>query len=144
MTSLRKERETRTSNEAVWQLEIEQLRRHLLQLQHEKSTTSHTATSTSAVSPSTTAPVTAVGGSITPVSQIHQAHPSHTNTVTSTPLRLSTTSAGKRSSAAVVRSHSSKRRGKVTIRPTTDRNPFQAASLAVQTGPQNKLHKWQR
>ena len=107
-----------------WQLEIEQLRRHLLQLQHQKSTTSNTATCTSTLSPSTTAPATAIGGNIKPVSPIYQPHPSHTHTITSTPLPLSTTSAGKRSSAAVVRSHSSKRRGKVTSQPTAEKDPF--------------------
>ena len=88
MTSLRKEREARTSNEAVWQLEIEQLRRHLLQLQHQKSTTSNTTTCISTLSPSTTAPATAIGRNIRPVSSIYQPHPSHTHTITSTPLPL--------------------------------------------------------
>ena len=144
MTSLTKEREARTSNEAVWQLEIEQLRRHLLQLQQQKPTTSNTATGTSTreVSPSTTASTTAIGGNIKPVSPIYQPYPSHTHTITNTPLPLPTTSAGKRSSAAVVRSHSSKRHGKVTSQPTADRNPFQAAYFTVQTGPQSKLRKW--
>ena len=144
MASLRKEREARTSNEAVWQLEIEQLRRHLLQLQHQKPTTSNTVTVTSTLFPSTTASTTAIGGNIKPVSPIYQPYPSHTHTITitSTPLPLPTTSAGKRSSAAVVRSHSSKRHGKVTSQPTADRNPFQAAYLTVQTGPHSRLRKW--
>ena len=142
MTSLRKEREARTSNEAVWQLEIEQLRRHLLQLHHQKSTTSNTATCTSTLFPSTTAPATAIGGNIRPVSPIYQPHSSHTNTITNTPLPLPTTSAGKRSSAAVVRFHSSKRRGKVTSRPTADKDPFLVAYLEFEAGLQNKLRKW--
>ena len=144
MTSLRKEREARTSNEAVWQLEIEQLRRHLLQLQHQKSTTSNTATCTSTLTPSTTAPATAIGGNIKSVSPIYQQHPSHTHTITSTPLPLPTTSAGKGSSAAVVRSHSSKRRGKVTNHPTADKDPFLVAYLEFEAGLQNKLRKWLR
>ena len=142
MTSLTNEREARTSNETVWQLEIEQLRRHLLQLQHQKPTTSNTATGTSTLFPSTTASTTAIGGNIKPLSPIYQPYPSHTHTITNTPLSLPTTSAGKRSSAAVVRSHSSKRHGKMTSQPTANRNPFQAAYLTVQTGPQSKLWKW--
>ena len=142
MTSLREEREARTSNEAAWQLEIEQLRTHLLQLQHQKSIKSNRATCISTLFPSTTAPVTAIGGNITPVSPIYQPYPSHTHTITNPPLPLPTTSAGKRSSAAVVRSHSSKRRGKVTSRPTADKDPFLAAYLEFEAGLQNKLCKW--
>ena len=142
MTSLRKESEARTSNEAVWQLEIEQLRRHLLQLQHQKFATSNTATCTSTLFPSNTAPATSIGVNIRPVFPIYRPHSCHTNTITNTPLPLPTTSTGKRSSAAVVSSHSSKRRGKVTSRPTADKDPFLVTYLEFETGFQNKLRKW--